>query len=286
MKKSLSLTGVLLILVCLSYCKKDTSLQEKDNVITPIKLSLTDIDYNQIGIKHNEELDIAFKALKEARSKGILKNEDCFKIVKGTILAMAEGTSEKPTEEQMITLKNKVNGYQKIFLDYTKSFKKGDPDLSTNFLKEGDSLMTDHQISISNCMYSILLNKNYSIEIMEQKFDSLENVIKLTCDENEKPSLLIGISIARHSSNYWHDNFSKWQNELGLSASKNEADPYTWKFVAVFDVIAAVYEGIVASPLICFPFIGWGAYATAVGITTGIVSGLAVIALIILNNIE
>jgi hypothetical protein len=264
-------TAFLLLFMFIFSCQKENSPQKAKD----------EIDYNEIGIKHNQSLEIAFNSLKTSHSKGAFSKEEYFDIVGKTTIAFFEKNNTNISEKQLNKVKNDISQFKKFFIEYSRSVKKGDPELYLNLISISDSLMTEKQKVMSKKIFSILLEKNNNIDTIQQKLDSLEETIKLTCSESEKPSLLTGISIARHSSLYWHDNYSKWE-ELGFS--KNEAGPINWEVVAIVDAVVAIYEAIVCSPAVLVEWIGWAAYIENIVIVSGVCSAMT--ALVYLLFIE
>jgi hypothetical protein len=274
MKNNKIIFGVFLLLVTLTFsCQKDNAPQ----------IPKVEIDYNEIGVIHNQGLEYAFESLKAVHSKGVSSKEEYFNIIGESTVTFTEERFSDLSPEQMNKVKTTILDARKSLSELTHSFKKGDPELYTEIIESADTLMTENQKKFSDELFRLLLNKTSSIKVIQNGLDSLENVIELTCSEIEKQILLSAISIARHSSNYWNDNYLKWENELNPSKSLNlEADPVNWKVVGAADVAYAVTVGIACSTALLVPFIGWTTYIGVVGGGAIICSGMTAIAYLLM----
>jgi hypothetical protein len=101
--------------------------------------------------------------------------------------------------------------------------------------------------------------------------------IKVTVNMTEEESavVLASIAIARLSAIYLFTNFETWRFELqgGCGMGRVNWGAINWKFVAIMDVVAAVFFGTVAIGLWMLPAIGWLGWGIGVIASAVIVSG-------------
>ena len=104
--------------------------------------------------------------------------------------------------------------------------------------------------------------------------------VRLNCSEEELPVLLSTLSVARHSSQYWHDNYSKWVEEFGTSSTSGRTQgEVNWWVVGGADVAAAVSVGVTTSTALLVPFVGWTFWGVVTGGSALITSGASAIIL-------
>jgi len=251
-------------------CQKNDEKQLQNNKV----------DYDKIGIMHNQGLDYAFKTLKAAKEKGCLSkstNEDYIdQLYKSTISYIDVNFSDL-TDKEIQEVKNSLLKTKETIIELSSSSSKGNEYLYQSIMKKAESLMTDKQKEISNKILSIM-SENSDIDRIFSKMALVENEINQTCSEEEKPCLLAMLSVAKHSSEYWNQNLSNWITEFGTS---KDTPKLSWALVGESDAAYALYAGITCSTAVIVPFIGWGAYIGIVGGGTLITSGTAALLQII-----
>lgn len=73
----------------------------------------------------------------------------------------------------------------------------------------------------------------------------MEDLIKKSVEisKQEKEILLTATSIARHSSEYWFNNFEQWEKEFGHSSSNFRKKKFCWCEVGKNDIAYGVGGG-------------------------------------------
>ena len=140
------------------------------------------------------------------------------------------------------------------------------------------SNLTDRQRQYVNRIFSIVAAGDF--EAMTPAFAALETEVRNECLQDELPIILSSLSVARSSTQYWHDNYAKWATEFGpqsISGGKIGSLPIDWTVVGLADLGAAVTVGTTISVVLVVPFVGWTFWGIVVGGAALIVSGGTVI---------
>ncbi|MHC1705032.1 MAG: hypothetical protein AB9846_14070 [Tenuifilaceae bacterium] len=243
------------------------------------QLSKEKVDYDKIGVMHNQGLDYAFNALKKAKEKGSLtksNNKDYLNLLYESTVTFNKINSSNLTDKENTEVNNSLEETKKLLLKLSNSNKNDGDLLYQSILKEADVLLTAKQKEFSEKVLNAMSDTN--IVIVLSNLDLIESEINLNCTEEEKPGLLAMVSVAKHSSQYWHQNLAIWVSEFGTS--KNTAK-FSWSFVGKSDALYAVLTGVGCSEALIVPFVGWGVYIGVVGGGTILVSGWACIAQLI-----
>lgn len=119
-----------------------------------------------------------------------------------------------------------------------------------------------------------------SIEELGKSVSSMKSTLNnfSSLGSRSKSIVLGAISIAKHSSKYWHDNYAKWRTEFGNTKNQGKTQlEIDWKVVGGADIAAGVSTGILTSTALVVPLIGWGAWAAVTGAAALIASAGAAI---------
>jgi hypothetical protein len=126
---------------------------------------------------------------------------------------------------------------------------------------------------MSKIISSILMD---DVKAIHNSLAGIEADVRRVCPEAELHILLTTISVARHSTQYWHDHYDEWLEVLGVSnTSGRTEDEVDWVVVGAADVAAAVSVGTATSTALVVPFIGWTAWGIITGGSTLVTSGVS-----------
>lgn len=78
---------------------------------------------------------------------------------------------------------------------------------------------------------SIIKNDNYDLNSLCQQIDAVKQSAKDIEDDVERQAILMGASVAQNSLRYWHDNFDRICDSLGLVLPPiidSEGYPHLW----------------------------------------------------------
>lgn len=107
---------------------------------------------------------------------------------------------------------------------------------------------------------SIIKNDNYDLNSLCQQIDAVKQSAKDIEDDVERQAILMGASVAQNSLRYWHDNFDRICDSLGLVLppiidSERLSAPlvnhsqtrgwlgYNWKQAGVADLVGGLTTG-------------------------------------------
>lgn len=262
----IKLSVIVLTLLLPFACQENDVIAAQDLIATENL-----IDYDQIGVEHNEGLDATFEALKAMKTSNELSKDNLGNyydiLEKATIDFSLQRHSElsdlsvKELRKNVRNIKNSLNAYT-IGLD----LENENIHLHDQMLSEVQHLLTPNQNRYLRRIMEITTTGNDGIDSILESLSSLETEIKANSSEDDLPVLLTSLSIAKHSSQYWSDNFSKWANEFGVSPSFGRVKGHiNWNVVGGADIAAGVIVGVGTSTALIIPFVGWGAWAAITG---------------------
>ncbi len=270
MKPNKLITIFLFMVLLFTFsCKKSDEKQLSDGKV----------NYDKIGVMHNQGLDYAYKALKSAKENGLLKfnNEDYINLLFKSTLSNVETTNYTLNENELEKVKASLLVAKNRLVKLSNT-KKADEYIYQSILSEAESMLTTKQKEISKKILQVMI-ENSNIDTVIKNLNQIETEVNSTCNDIEKVGLLSMLSVAKHSSEYWNSNLSLWNEEFGIS--KNNAK-FSWGLVGAGDAAYALLTGVECSTVLVVPFIGWGTYIGIVGGGTVIVSGWACIAQLII----
>lgn len=236
-----------------------------------LKINADLVDYDQIGREHNQGLDAIFESLKSLKTSGRLSNArsgEFLDVIENVTIDFTlknhsdlSGSSVDELKRNVAHMKSNLNEYSSLAARTNDSQYIHD-----KMISEIEHLLTANQKSYVSKIIEAVTSIGLDINAIQAKLKNIESEVRLKCSEEELPVLLSTLSIARHSSQYWHDNYSKWVEEFGdLSGSGRVKAEINWWVVGGADVAAGVSVGVATSTALVVPFIGW----TAWGIVTG-----------------
>jgi hypothetical protein len=255
MKKELRKSLVALLTISLIFSCQDS------NEVKNVNLAM----YNQIGIKHNEMLDVTFYKLKELKDKssGLLDMNEVLELIKETVIEHTLNSSASLEAVELVT--SNVEAAKLTMLNCTWYHQATGNIFNRQVNSEIYNYMTENQRIYYKKISDTFEADDANIESTTRKFNDLEQEIISNCSEEELSALLSSISIARHSFVYWNENATKWKNEFGSRDQNGRIlqDP-NWKVVGGMDVAGGVTMGVYSSPAVVVPWVGWGFWAGAV----------------------
>ena len=219
MKKIINITIIIALVVLLISCGQNTGVQLS-------RLDELKQEYDHIGIQHNLKLNemlCEYKAQSEIRTL-----EDC------QILADNYFSGTKHVAKDIL---NMISDQGRI----SKSTRSADlmdtlADSIEVFAKHRDvfdsiRVITDSQLDVQD-----------KIKKLEGIYLLVDDTIE---DENDRESILNGLSTTIHSLEYWNDNFNEWQQTL--TGSLGKATLGIVGIIGITDGVGAVigtFEGI------------------------------------------
>lgn len=115
---------------------------------------------------------------------------------------------------------------------------------------------------------------NTDLNLIQKTLHLIESDARVNCPIGELHVVLSAVSVAKHSSQYWHDNYSKWISEFGGISSQNRTNgDINWAVVGGADVAAAVAVGVGTSSALIVPFVGWTFWGVVTGGAAVVTSG-------------
>ncbi|MFV0346756.1 MAG: hypothetical protein ACK5IQ_11000 [Bacteroidales bacterium] len=160
--------------------------------------------YERVGIEHNEGLDFILEGLE----RGSLSDSKRQK--SGNIDDIYEKV-EQLTMEYMNTKSTLAKGNEELTASVLKSVDIKNLSKTKNTEVEYTS---ETQGMYMGVLYSIVNDSTLDLEQSLQDIKNLETQISKECEDSDKHVLLSATSVARHSMEYWHNNYGKWITKL------------------------------------------------------------------------
>lgn len=184
--------------LCIFACNENTNENSKQAIA-----------YEEIGKEHNNGLDFVFNYLKKNNFKienNSTDQEAIFKIANhGTLMFTNESDFFTGIEKEKIILTFFTND-----LNLLKSL--GANELASSI--ESEIELSAIQISFFNQLDDIMSELGNGLELTIEKINELEAEIINLSPQTEAEVLLISTSLARHSLDYWYNNFQDWISEF------------------------------------------------------------------------
>lgn len=234
------------------------------------------IDYEQVGIDHNEALDRMFTDFEQLKNSDLTYN-DAIKVFEKSAIDI---TNEKHPNLEYGQIEKVVADIDHLMLNQIGSPAQARVDgleMHEMILNELENELTDQQNTYLNRIIAILTVDEPVIETINEHFDQLENEIQSEVSVEERHALLIAIYTGKASAQYWHDNYAKWVSEFGSTESGRVEGEISWGRAGASDVAAGVLVGTATSTALVVPFIGWGFWGAITGGSAAIVSGGSVL---------
>jgi hypothetical protein len=173
------------------------------------------IDYEEIGIMHNEGLDRIYNKI--SSSNTIEEN-----------LLIVEIESRAMFNEHISYSKESENSFAEIVgvvnANNDKSFSK----LNEDLILQMNSKISANQEGVASDMLLLMSTPGLSKIDFNLKFDEIEQLIYRTLNKDEQLAMLAGLYVGRSSYFYWQENSLKWQDKLavpGVRISGEADDP-------------------------------------------------------------
>jgi|GEM_PF-5740140 len=247
------------------------------------------IDYKQIGIQHNqglEEIFIELKTLKAKSPSGRINKADYIEVIQNRSIAFTLKNHPNLSSKSIDELKSQINNAKsslKLFIkNRTNSRVSESGYFHDQVMIDIDYLLTPNQRFYANQIVNTV-SSGSDINYVLASLNSIEQQIISNCSNDELPVLLSAVSVARSSSEYWHNNYSTWVTEFGDIGGGGGGDEFLdpartmgkvdWGVVGAADVAQAVIAGTLTSTALVVPFIGWGAWGIITGGSALFVSG-------------
>jgi len=118
------------------------------------------------------------------------------------------------------------------------------------------------------------MTSGIDFEPMLAAFDEILDEAKKNCSDNELPVILASLSVAKNSSQYWHDHLQEWISEFGDTPNNNgRIQEIKWGVVAGADVATAATVAGSMWGFSLIPGAGWGFAAAVIAGSSLITSG-------------
>lgn len=163
------------------------------------------INYEQIGIEHNNGLAFILEQLKESNTSKMIKSnetENLFDLAKDATITFAK--------ESEIAEHISIDADSRLFSNYSPKLLK-----SATSEDPIDEISEEVELSAIQSAYMeelkiIMSNLDNGLESTIAKIIDLEEDIKNNCNDDEMVILLIATSIGKNSLDYWVNNFDEW----------------------------------------------------------------------------
>jgi len=239
--KKITLFFLTFSLIVISSCEK-----ENDSNKPEIE---TSIDYSEYGKLHNEALGLIFQDLKsEIKINKKMSKGDYFELIASSTNNFVE---TKYNDKRSIDISKNVISIMKS--NFINSKKTSTEDFS----------LTPYQEKNFQKMNTIL-EEDGDLKFHQDRLTELKLQIESdNIDSDEKAPILIGISVAQYSLDYWNENIENW---IALSDNK-----YSWSDLgsdlldmAKYDAGGAVVGAVAGAGVLSAPgAVAGGAYASA-----------------------
>lgn len=224
--------------------------------------------YDEVGILHNQTCDVIYQILKAEKLAGNLNDDS-------DVLTCARNSGIDYLDENLnlnwggIT----TDEYNSMFnfittnvFDETKLWTPSvDPDLTTT------------QKSILNQL-NFIIDNGTDLATIVSDITALEIYAASICNDDEIVVIMSGLSVARHSLTYWHNNLTKWQQlpylqkvDRGTGGAK--ILDINWKRAAKADIAGAIAGGCGGAVAGAISGAVAGAAAGGIGAVPGAVAG-------------
>lgn len=280
--KASQLTIKLIIIVFISFLPY--SCQEYDHEKNAINTDGV-IDYEAIGEEHNKGMDMLFNVLKtmKANNQIAYNISDYLDQFETAAIDFTIQNHPELSDEGIEELAKNVDNIKQALNDFNDGLDPTNGRTENTYLHY--QLFSDIQGRLTSNQNKYLqqiaeaATSGNDVESILETLSNIEAEIKINCVNNELPVLLTSISIAKHSSQYWSENYSKWADEFeGGPTLRIEGGCVSWGAVGGADLAAGVTTGVLTSTALVVPFIGWGTWATITGGATVLASaGTAVL---------
>lgn len=232
----------------------------------------TCFDYEQIGIEHNKGLDYIFEYLKKEgvgkEGIGLKSGLNIFDLIEAATLSFTKTLdSEKDVD---------YNGIKLTFRHFESNTLKSASVNNLSVAIQPHVNITPLQISFLDRLDTIMSNVRIGLEFTIERIKEVEYDILTKCSEKEVELLLACTSVARHSLEYWTNNYENWLIEFGsaevgtinalLLKSTNERD-WEWFWDTLGDMgkgdvigagIGSIVPGAGTISCACFASAGTG----------------------------
>jgi len=243
MKKITFLFVAMSLLIFNSCQKKDDSVNIK---------SQESIDYSEYGKLHNEGLDHIYQDLKaNLQTKKSVSHNDMFEIIANSTNNFIESTY---SDKQSISVSRSVVNRMK-----NNSSKSKETSID-------DSSLTVYQKLNIDKMNAILDSEGDLKSHQEKLKDFQLEIESDEVDVDEKAVVLIALSVAQYSLEYWDENIENW-----IALTEKSRKGYSWSDLggdlldmAKYDAGGAVVGAVAGAGVLSAPgAVGGAAYASA-----------------------
>lgn len=210
--------------------------------------------YDQIGAEHNRQLDEMFNVMKVYKDEhnGVVNIEDVLDAFKGETLKDLKGN-----DIQMDFVTDAAESARATMFNVAVYRKQTGQIVNDLFVQEVKQYMTANQREFLDKIHKTFTDDGAELESTLSKFDNIQREILQKCTDNELHGMLVSVSIAKHSFQYWNQNASKWKAEFSSKDGRGMIDP-NWKVVGGMDVAGGAVMAISCSTAVVVPFVGWG----------------------------
>ncbi|MFA9371080.1 MAG: hypothetical protein ACERIH_05170 [Labilibaculum antarcticum] len=242
---------------------------ESQDVLVKSELNLlSEAEIKDIGVEHNVALDYVFKELSSIENSGVKSSNDIETIIKAGLNKYSATLFTGEELDNTIEYSNKqVENYfgNKVKSESITEIDYGSTMLSV--IKKNREQFSESQIKyLLRCESLFLSAKTINMNSFIEKLDVIEESVKKELTAEEAQVVLIYLSVARNSINYWNGNLNNWINKLSGSNSKSWWND-TWRVVkkiALEDAIGAGVGAVGAAVVNIIPGIGNVTYGSAI----------------------
>ncbi len=249
---------MLLILSVFTECQNHDAVKKQQPDV---------VNYDQIGIDHNKGLDVIFDALKndKASSSGRVSAKDRLDLISSIGTQFTLQNHPELSTNAIALLKERAVKSISFSKTYLSGRVNGSKDIYQQLMDSANALLNANQkFYIQKILTTMTSEKD--INSILSSFDSIEKEIRSNCSDTELPVILASLSVAKHSAQYWNENYEKWVTEFGGVPSGGRIElKINWGVVGAADVAEATIVGGGTIGLGLAPGIGWAAW----GIITG-----------------
>ncbi len=244
------------------------SCNQQADVVTPDEPD--QIDYAQIGIDHNDGLELMFNNLKAAQdANGPLSPEDALKIMEQSAYDLGNERYPEGMDEYITPAIKYVGDFARSYQNDPVAKNK---DFYQVILEEAEKrLSEDQQIFLERIVSAVADNDD--LATMHEALNIIERDVRREFSSQlERHPLLSAIYIAKSSSTYWHDNYDKWTDEFGDSSFMRIKG--FWGDVGLADLLGGT---VVAGTLWMtglIPGPGWVTYGSAIALGAAVDSAV------------
>lgn len=244
-----ALLMVAAIVVTFEACKKEEA-----------KYDITDNTQTfDIGLKHNEGLDVVFNGLYSAKRDGMLNmdvksNDNVLSTTKISVDSYLQEEFKNDIEKIRIAMEE--SDY--IFEEYDRLYSDVNTPSGNLWFKENQDDLTTKQKELLSYLNDVLNNPQVTLDNAMKAFEYVQQRVNKECTEDEKIVMNYAISIGIASCNYWYYNAEEWCRLFDV----NSKGWFSWGNLCRDDISGAI-GGAIGGAAAAFFFGGVGILAGA-----------------------